>query len=411
MATDPDRAEALNDIERFRELRRTQSPQLRDAMVLKYQPLAEKIARKYLSSGEPVEDLIQEGYLGLIKSVDRFDPAQGVQFNTYATHTITGEIRHYLRDLSKLIQEPGWHGQLRYKVLKCNEQLQQKLGRPPTPAELGQSLDMKEEAVRAVLQSGKVFQLESLDTPDDETDDAGGALVDRIAAPDAYRAGEVENRLVLRQAMRKLKKLERVVIYAFFYQEYSKTEIARKLGISVNYASYLVKRGLHNLKQTLGKADEQEAQLRLEQLKRELSLTHEELKRLDPLDHETGLASATRLLDRLSEELLRARRYELSFSMLLIEVAWPTEQRARVMKAVTKHLKSSTRDADLLARFDETRFLALLPHTGPTGDVISQRIHQKLSRDEHTSALQPNLRLALYPRDFTSVNDFLRWTG
>lgn len=413
MAGEKDRTEALDDIERFRELRRTRDPRLRDDMVLKYQGLAEKIARKYLGSGEPIEDLIQEGYLGLIKAVDRFDPEQGVQFNTYATHTIAGEIRHYLRDLSKLIQEPGWHAQLRYRVLKCHEKLQQKLGRTPEPAEIAQALDMTEESVRAVLQSGQVFQLESLDAPEDGSEEEGEAVLDRVEAPAPLIDTEVENRLVLRQAMRKLKKLERIVIYAFFYQEYSKTEIARKLGISVNYASYLVKRGLRNLKETIARADSQEPQLHLEQLKRELATTREQLRRLEPVDSETGLASSPRFLARLKEEINRAKRYHQQFATMVCEVSWPAEwsadRRQRTAQAVTRQLVAASREVDLLSRFDETTFVALLPHTGRPADVLVQRCQARMQQDPDLREVDFRFRVAAYPEDYATVEHFMQW--
>ena len=91
---------------------------LRDHLVLVHASLVDYCARGFLASGEPVEDLVQEGYIGLVKAVDRYDPDKGIKFSTYACHLISGEIRHYLRDLGRLIHEPGWHSELRQRIVQ-----------------------------------------------------------------------------------------------------------------------------------------------------------------------------------------------------------------------------------------------------------------------------------------------------
>jgi RNA polymerase sigma factor (sigma-70 family) len=127
---------------------------LRDHLVLMHAPLVDHCARAFTASGEPVEDLLQEGSIGLIKAVDRYDPEKGVRFSTYACHLISGEMRHYLRDLGKMIHEPGWHAELRGQVMRAHEDLTQTLGRAPKPEEVASALDVQPNLVRKVLESG-----------------------------------------------------------------------------------------------------------------------------------------------------------------------------------------------------------------------------------------------------------------
>jgi len=229
---------------------------LRDRLVLAHTNLVEHCARAFVGTGEPIEDLVQEGYIGLIKAVDRFDANKGVRFSTYACHLISGEMRHYLRDLGKLIHEPGWHSQLRTRVVRQNDALTQKLGRAPELDELSASLDMQPQIVRAVLETNQVLAVESLDAPaTGEEDNARANLEDRAISNEEPLESQVENHLLLDGAMPKLKDLEQRAIRLFYYQELSKTEVARELKISVNYAAYLIKRGLESLRRIVEESE------------------------------------------------------------------------------------------------------------------------------------------------------------
>jgi RNA polymerase sigma-B factor len=232
---------------------------LRDHLVLVHAPLVEHCARSFSASGEPLEDLVQEGTIGLIKAVDRFDPDKGVRFSTYACHLISGEMRHYLRDLGKLIHEPGWHAQLRAQVTRSSEQLTQKLGRVPRPEEIASSLDIQPQIVRKVLESNNLLSVASLDVENDDQEGESSASVGNVSTrgydetdnADLPLAMRVENRVVLAHALPQLRDLEQRAVRMFYFDECSKTEIARQLGISVNYAAYLVKRGVEHLRRII----------------------------------------------------------------------------------------------------------------------------------------------------------------
>src|ERR1035437_7685202 len=119
-------------------------PKIRDEVVLQYANLVESIARRFVGACEPLEDLSQEGYIGLIASVDKYDGAKGVKFSTYATHFIIGQIKHYLRDKGKIIKEPAWLQELNQRMTRVMESLGQKLGRHPTEREIGEVMQMPE---------------------------------------------------------------------------------------------------------------------------------------------------------------------------------------------------------------------------------------------------------------------------
>ncbi len=233
------------------EVRGGDSISLRDHLVMLHTPLVEHCARNFTASGEPLEDLLQEGYVGLIKAVDRFDPVKGVRFSTYACHLISGEIRHYLRDLGKMIHEPGWHSELRQRIARTSDQLTQQLGRAPRAEDIAEALNVRVTTVRDVLKNSQTLSVDSLDA--ERNDHEENNLVsgsDSSAAPRAL-APQVEDRVLLGEALPQLRDLEKRAIQLFFFEERSKTEVAGELGISVNYAAYLIKQGTQHLREII----------------------------------------------------------------------------------------------------------------------------------------------------------------
>src|SRR5438067_450635 len=135
----------------LREYRETRSQEIRDQIVIQYTNLVESIARRFAGSAEPTEDLVQEGFIGLITAVDGYDPDKGVKFSTYATHFVIGQIKHCLRDRGKIIKEPAWLQELNQKVTRVVESLSQELGRMPTHAEIAKLMGMTEESITDLL--------------------------------------------------------------------------------------------------------------------------------------------------------------------------------------------------------------------------------------------------------------------
>ncbi len=241
----------MTEREKFRLYRQTKDERLREELITTYRPLAEHIARQFLSTGEPLEDLVQWALIGLIKAVDNYDPDVGVKFATYAWHHIKGEISHYLRDQGKLIAEPAWLQEARIKVQRARNELQQQLHREPTAEELVEATGLKPEVVQRVLETEQTFFVLSLDeTVSDEADDEGTVELERLAVDESLV--DAEQRYLLRTALSKLPELQRKVIELLFWEDMSLTEIARLLNYSVTYISYLRDQAIAALQRMFG---------------------------------------------------------------------------------------------------------------------------------------------------------------
>lgn len=431
-------------------LRGGDSQALRDHLVMTHSPLVEHCARNFMASGEPLDDLVQEGYVGLIKAVDRYDPEKGIKFSTYACHLISGEIRHYLRDLGRLIHEPGWHFELRQRIARTSDQLSQKIGRPPTPEEIAASLSVKVETVRDVLRNAQTLNVESLDSKESNENDEGGLSV--LEKHDASRGtphrgheGRIEDQLFLEAALPQLKELEQQAVTLFFFEDLSKSEIARRLGISVNYVSYLVKRGTENLRRILeatevpATAHTQAAGLSQQQARAAylLELARGEAHRDErrtfrpkarvPALSRPGVSSLTQFAGWLDEEANRAGRYGGEFSVLWFQIRnWAEavrnltggEKRSSTAAAAAV-VRRKCRAVDKVATMNSVdppgqHFLVLLPATGQPGQSLGRRLTEAF--DNHQlplikAELQTRLAYATFPADGTTTDELFTFLG
>ncbi len=139
--------------ELVREYHRTKELALRDRLISQHLYLVQTVARKFSGLGESHDDLLQEGAMGLINAVDLYDPERGVQFSTYATHLVEGQIRHYLRDKGKLIKQPAWVQELTTKIMKATEALTQELDREPTQAEIAARVGTTQQKIKEMLEA------------------------------------------------------------------------------------------------------------------------------------------------------------------------------------------------------------------------------------------------------------------
>lgn len=235
--------------EKFRLYRKTRDEKLREELINAYRQLAEHIARQFLDSGEPLEDLVQVALIGLIKAVDGYSPDRGTEFTTYAWHHIRGEISHYLRDQVKPIAEPAWLQEARIKVERARNALRQQLKREPTAEELIKATGLKPDVVQRVLETEQTFRVGSLDEAAEEDDETVTGL-ERLVVDEEQV--DVEQRYLIRRALENLPELQRKVIELAFYEDLSMTEIARMLGVSVTYVSYLTKKAINNLRRFFG---------------------------------------------------------------------------------------------------------------------------------------------------------------
>jgi RNA polymerase sigma-B factor len=222
---------------------------VRDELVEMHLPLVEYLARRFRNRGEPLDDLVQVATIGLIKSVDRFDLDRGVEFSTYATPTIVGEIKRHFRDKGWAIRVPRRLQELKLLLTKATSDLSQKNGRSPTVAELAKHLEMSEEDVLEGLESANAYSAVSLDAPDG-TDDDSPSVSDSLGTEDDALEG-VEYRESLKPLLERLPPREKKILLLRFFGNMTQSQIAAELGISQMHVSRLLARTLAQLREGL----------------------------------------------------------------------------------------------------------------------------------------------------------------
>ncbi|MFD5519930.1 RNA polymerase sigma factor SigF [Streptomyces sp. NPDC127066] len=237
----------------FIELRKLQDgsaeyAELRNQLVRMHLPLVEHLARRFRNRGEPLDDLTQVATIGLIKSVDRFDPERGVEFSTYATPTVVGEIKRHFRDKGWAVRVPRRLQELRLALTTATAELSQLHGRSPTVHELAEKLAISEEEVLEGLESANAYSTLSLDVPD--TDDESPAVADTLGAEDEALEG-VEYRESLKPLLEDLPPREKRILLLRFFGNMTQSQIAQEVGISQMHVSRLLARTLAQLREKL----------------------------------------------------------------------------------------------------------------------------------------------------------------
>ena len=238
----------MEDNELFRRYRETGDVALRNEIVEKYLYIASVIAKKFVGRGVEYDDLYQVAALALIKGVDRFDETKGLQFSTFITPTITGEIKNYFRDHSRLVHLPRRVSELRVRIKKCAEEYMAEKGAYPTAKELAMRLNVSEEDILCAAEAGGVV---SLDRPVDADD--GMSYYDILTA-DEDNLERFETRDALESALTTLSGEERELLRYRFQQELSQTETAKRMGVSQMYVSRLERKILEKLRENLKKS-------------------------------------------------------------------------------------------------------------------------------------------------------------
>ena len=332
---------------------------IRDDIVLQYGNLVESIARRFLGACEPLEDLVQEGFIGLIRSVDKYDVDIGVKFSTYATHFIIGEIKHYLRDKGKIIEEPAWLQELNQRMTRVIESLNQKHGRQPSEKEIAEEMQMPETTVREMLTTREVFKVTSLDGEKDDNS-SGPSESEKISDQNVVTFQlPLEDKIVLESALERLKDIEQEVISAHFYKGLNQTDIAKKLGISCNYVSHILRNGTKKLKKILMTDEIRDSQMQATHLSRRVAADEDIGQATGVLDPATQVYNRNYLCERLDEEISRAYRYNHHVALLLVNIDLPegVDKYIRmvrmddVMYNAAQAMRKSVRKIDVLARF------------------------------------------------------------
>jgi RNA polymerase sigma-B factor len=247
----PDRSRARRLFERLHELPEgdPERQRIRDQLVEMHLPLVEYLARRFRNRGEWLDDLIQVATIGLIKSIDRFDLERGVEFSTYATPTIVGEIKRHFRDKGWAVRVPRRLQELKLSLTKAISELAQRNGRAPTVGELATHLQMTEEEVLEGLESANAYSTVSLDAPDSGDEDAP-AVADSLGIIDDALEG-VEYRESLKPLLEKLPPREKKILLLRFFGNMTQSQIAEEIGISQMHVSRLLARTLEQLRAQL----------------------------------------------------------------------------------------------------------------------------------------------------------------
>ena len=224
---------------------------IREELVGAYEGLVHYLARRFQNRGEPLEDVVQVGFLGLIKAIDRFDPVLGNEFTTFATPTILGEIKRYFRDKGWAIRFPRRLQELYQQVVRVNEEMKNELGRQPSVTEVAARIGVEPDDVLEAMEMSTAFNPVSMDAVlGGDSDEDGRRLSEAVGGVDP-NLDRVEMREVLERAMQHLNERERRIMIMRFFDEMSQSEVAKRLGISQMHVSRLQRAALEHLREHL----------------------------------------------------------------------------------------------------------------------------------------------------------------
>jgi RNA polymerase sigma-B factor len=225
---------------------RERDPAARDELVHRFMPFARKLAVRYIHSREPLDDLMQVAFIGLLNAIDRFDPDHGKNFTAFAAPTILGELKRYFRDKGWAIHVPRDLQERALAVSRHTERLSTELSRSPTLDELAEALDCTVEQTVEAIDAGESYQLTSLDTPVAQDDDNRCALTDTLGGDDdGFELAE--DRQTLASNWAELPELERQVLGLRLLHGLTQREISRRIGCSQMHVSRLLRRSMLSL--------------------------------------------------------------------------------------------------------------------------------------------------------------------
>jgi RNA polymerase sigma-B factor len=220
----------------------------RDELVERFLPLAHKLARRYVRSSEPYEDLVQVACLGLVKAVERFDPSRGYAFTSLAVPTILGELKRYFRDSSWALHVERGAQERARQITGAQQAISARSGRTPTILELCEYLELSEEEVLDGLQTSEAYDAVSLDAPPVNDGEHMASRLETIGEQDEQLA-LVDDAATIFAAARHLPMRERQVLFLRFSEDLPQTEIAKRIGVSQMQVSRLLRRSLHRLRE------------------------------------------------------------------------------------------------------------------------------------------------------------------
>ena len=220
-----------------------------EILVNRYQKLVRSCVRQYRGSPEPVEDLMQVGYVGLLKAINNYDPAVGNSLSAYAAPCVSGEIKRHFRDKRWQIHVRRSAQELLLELRKATEELTHRLGRAPGDDELAERLGVSKDDLLEARQADLVFSTYSLDAPLAERDDPS-QLADLLGDDDQGVEHTIDMESVSTH-WDELPEREQRILVMRFYGNLTQAEIGDRLGISQMHVSRLLTRALAHLRSRL----------------------------------------------------------------------------------------------------------------------------------------------------------------
>ena len=231
--------------------RKSQDPEAAERLVVDHLALVKRLCWRFHSSGEPQEDLIQVGTIGLLKAIKKFDPELGSSFISFAVPVIVGEIKNYFRDHGWAVKVPRKLQSQKMAVDRAVVGLTQNLGHTPTVPEIAEDTGFSIEEVAETFEVerfGKPLSVDAQYESDDSEDVS--SILDYMGVPDADLEG-LADRVDLELALDGVDSREQAIIYLKFYSGLSQSAIAKRLGISQMHVSRLQRTALNKLKSSL----------------------------------------------------------------------------------------------------------------------------------------------------------------
>lgn len=213
-------------------LQETHDPSLRDAIIEEHLPLARRVASRYAGSTESLDDLFQVACLGLVKAVDRFDPARGVAFSSYAVPTMIGELRRHFRDHGWALRVPRELQEMALDVLRTRTHLSGEMSREPSVQDVACSLRVSRGTVLDALGALSARHTQSLDQPGSNQSDADRDPIAAQMGCEDPGFERVEHRIVLQALRGRLSRGEWSILQLRLAEDLTQRQIAERVGVS-----------------------------------------------------------------------------------------------------------------------------------------------------------------------------------
>ena len=220
-----------------------------EVLVERHAHLVQACVRPYRHSPEPVEDLMQVGYVGLLKAINNFDPAIGDSLSAYAAPCVTGEVKRHFRDKRWQVHVRRPVQELLLEMRAITADLAQELGHAPSDGELAAALGATEDDIRGARQAALAFSASSLDAPLSEAGDA--APLSEMLGQDDEAVEHAIDMEAVRTHLDDLPEREQRILNLRFYGNLTQAEIGQRLGLSQMHVSRLLARALAYLRDQL----------------------------------------------------------------------------------------------------------------------------------------------------------------